>query len=333
LEPSESGYVIFARRRRCGPCWYELACLLSVWALLPVVARGELGVDALGYGVLLGCIGVGAVLGSTILPRLRQRLSADLRVAGATVLFAVVTLALGYSRNFMILGLLLLAGGVAWILLMSSFNTAAQMAVPGWARARGLAVYLVVFQGGMALGSVAWGSLAEQLSPPVALLTAAIMLIVGLVAMGRWRLQTGEELDLTPSAHWPEPFVLIEPQMDQGPVLVTVEYRIAPERLAEFAAAIEHVAPERRRDGAMRWGIFYDPADVGRCLETFLVESWVEHLRQHERVTVADRLVEESVRAFHIGDSPPVVSHLVFLRAESATELIAARRAEVQTYD
>jgi MFS family permease len=286
-----------------------IVCSSAMWALLPVVARGELGVDALGYGVLLGCVGVGAVAGSTQLPRLRQRLSADLRVAGATVVFALVTLALAYVRNVVVLALVLLAGGVAWIILMASFNAAAQAAVPAWVRARGLAVYLVIFQGGMGLGSVVWGVVADQTSAPVALVAAALALIVGLGTTVRWRLQRGEALDLTSSAHWPEPIMLLEPA--HGPVLVTVEYRVDPEQLREFAAAMQAVAQERRRDGALRWELFFDAADPGRCLETFLLESWVEHLRQHARVTMTDLASEARVRAFHIGNTPPVVSHFV----------------------
>ena len=131
----------------------------------------------------------------------------------------------------------------------------------------------ILIAGLMALGSVVWGALAERASPPAALAVAALALVLGLVAARRWRVQSGEALDLTPSGQWPEPFALVAPPADEGPVLVTVEYWVAPERLAEFAAAMQALAAERRRDGAMQYGLYYDPADLGRCLETFVVES------------------------------------------------------------
>jgi quinol monooxygenase YgiN len=207
------------------------------------------------------------------------------------------------------------AGGVAWIALMSSFNVAAQAAVPAWVRARGLAVYLLVFQGGMAAGSVVWGAVAARLGIPVALLAAGAGLLLGLLAARRYRLARGEALDLTPSLHWPQPTVLIELPAEHGPVLVAVEYRIDPAQAADFARAMQEVRLERLRDGAMRWELFQDPADPQRYVETVLVESWVEHLRQHERVTLADREAETHARALHIGPTPPTVTHLIAVRA------------------
>ena len=129
----------------------------------------------------------------------------------------------------------------------------------------------------------------------------------------RYRLARGEKVDLTPSLHWPEPQFVVEPRHGQGPVLVTVEYLIDSERSDEFAKAMRELRQERLRDGAMRWGLFGDPANPRRYIETFLVESWLEHMRQHERVTRSDRQAQEVVRAFHVGDKPPEVSHLVHM--------------------
>ena len=99
---------------------------------------------------------------------------------------------------------------------------------------------------------------------------------------------------------------------DRGPVLVTVEYRIDPRDREPFLAALETLGHERRRDGAYAWGIFEDAAKEGRIVETFLVESWLEHLRQHERVTNADRLLQDAARRFHAGGHPKV-THLIAL--------------------
>jgi quinol monooxygenase YgiN len=98
---------------------------------------------------------------------------------------------------------------------------------------------------------------------------------------------------------------------------VVVEYRIDPTQAEDFAEAMEDLKKLRRRDGAIRWGLYKDTADPGRYVETFVVESWVEHLRQHERVTKSDRLVQERVNAFHTGPEPPAVSHLIYAGSKS----------------
>jgi MFS family permease len=290
----------------------------AVWALLPVLARHEMGLNSIGYGILFGCLGTGAVAGAILLPAMRSRFSTDSLVAGATISFAAVTVALAEIRHFGSLCVALIAGGIAWITLMASFNVAAQMAVPSWVRARALALYLLMFQAGMAAGSVLWGAVTEHAGIAVALSCAAAGLIVGLAAMVRYPMKGDEELDLTPSRHWPEATVIIEPHPDDGPVLVMVEYRIDPKQARDFIAAMKAVRQERLRDGAFRSGLYRDPADPGRYVETFVVESWAEHLRQHERVTVSDRIAEDRARAFHIGDAPPVVSHYIYAHTPEA---------------
>jgi hypothetical protein len=155
-----------------------------------------------------------------------------------------------------------------------------------------------------------WGVLADATSVRASLLAAAAFLVAGLATLPRWRLRGGESPDLRPF-QWPEPPVAVEPHPDRGPVLVTVEYFVDPERGEEFATAMEPFGRIRRRDGAYRWGLYVDVARPGRYVEVFLVESWLEHLRQHMRPTHSDRLLQEQVRAFHIGPEPPVVTHLI----------------------
>ena len=284
----------------------------ALWALLPLVARQELDLDATGYGLLLGCLGAGAVTGAALLPRLRRKFSTDGFLAGSTLLFAIATAAPAYVRNFTLVAVAMVLGGVAWITIMSTFNVGAQVTVPGWVRARALALYGLMFQGGTAFGSALWGMIAERITLPLALIWAAVTLLAGLAAMLRYRLQLEEEINLTPSPHWPEPQPLVPPSPDSGPVLVTVEYAIDPARARDFISAMHGVEELRRRDGAYRWGLFNDPSIPKRYVETFLVESWAEHMRQHERVTMADKEVEDVARAFHIGKTPPVVSHLIY---------------------
>lgn len=288
-----------------------ISCGSALWALLPLVAK-QLRLDSFGYGVLLGCLGLGAVMGAFVLPKVRRKVSTDTLLVGATMIYAIATVALAYLQNVVLLYLAMVAGGVAWISIMSSLNVAAQLAVPNWVQARSLGFYQLIFQGGIAVGSAVWGLMAEHLGNATALLGAAIGLLVGLVAGLRYRLTTGGKVDLTPSLHWPEPTVMIELRPDDGPVLITVEYQIDPERSPEFTKAMHALSLVRRRDGAIRWGLFQDTAVPSRYVETFIVESWAEHLRQHERVTIADQLAEERVGAFAISDKPPTVSHLIY---------------------
>jgi MFS family permease len=286
----------------------------ALWALLPLVTRQELALDATGYGILLGCLGTGAVVGAFLLPRIEHKLSTDTLLTSAIVLFAFATAGPAYARHFGLLCVVMVVGGVAWITIMSTFNVGAQVTVPAWVRARALAVYGLVFQGGTAIGSAFWGSLAERLTLSMALVCAGAILVLGLVAMLRYRLKLEEEINLAPSLHWPEPALSMIPPPDAGPVLVTVEYSVDPGRARDFVSAMDGVRELRLRDGAYRWGLYNDQARPTRFVETFVVESWAEHLRQHERVTVADRKIEDVARAFHIGETPPTVAHLIHAR-------------------
>jgi MFS family permease len=288
-----------------------VSCASASWAMLPLIARQQLGLGAFSYGVLLGGLGAGAILGAFVLPAARRKVSINVLIICGTILYAAVTLILATVHIFALLCVVMLFGGVAWMGLMSSFNIIVQASVPSWVRARVLAIYLLVFFGGMALGSAVWGAVANRIGISRALVCAAAALIAGLVTAYFFPLKIAEELDLEPSLHWSEPTFVSEPRPEDGPVLVTVEYMIEPERAEAFMAAMKEVKRILRRDGAVRWGLFADPARPGYYVETFLVESWAEHMRQHARITNEDRVAQDLARAFHVGDSPPVVTHLI----------------------
>lgn len=283
----------------------------GLWAMLPLVARRGLMLDAAGYGALLGCMGAGAVMGAIALKRLRKTISANTISVGATLLFALATLALALVPNAWIAGAVMLAAGLAWIGMLTALNVAAQMASAGWVKARALAVYLLAFQGAMTGGSVLWGSLAASTSVATALSMAAVGQAAALVLAFRWRLPQDSTTDLAPSNHWAEPVVSVRPTEDRGPVLIEIEYRVEPARLAEFVDALRRFRSVRQRDGAIRWDVWEDVAEPGRVVEAFIVESWLEHQRQHARATRTDQLNQEVLRAFHLGDRPPAVRHML----------------------
>lgn len=282
----------------------------ALWALLPLLARRELGLDAAGYGLLLGCLGAGAVGGAALLGRIRRKVPLNALVAFMTVVYAAVLVALSFVRVVAWIYPAMVAAGVAWIGLMSSFNVSAQSAVPEWVRARGLSLYLLIFMGGMAVGSTFWGLVAARVGMALAFLCGGVGLLLSLATAWRFRLPQ-ERVDLSPSMHWPVPAAASDPHLDSGPVLVTIEYRVDPGKADEFAQAMQELGRVRRRDGAAFWGLYHDVSDPRRHVETFLVESWAEHVRQHGRVTVEDRIAQERILAYHSADGPPVVSHCI----------------------
>jgi quinol monooxygenase YgiN len=213
-----------------------------------------------------------------------------------------------------VLGLTLVICGFAWMSGMSLFNVSTQRTSPDWARARMLSVYVLVYMGGIAIGAALWGTVAAAFGLRSALSAAAAAMLAGLLLTRRFRISAGEGLDLSPSGHWRVPESAAEVHPDAGPVLVTVEYRVPPDHADAFAAAMEEVGELRRRDGGISWGLYRDTSQPDRYIETFVSESWGEHMRQHARATMADRRTEARARAFHTGDTPPVVSHTIHVR-------------------
>ncbi len=283
----------------------------ALWSLLPVLARFELGRGPAGYGILLAFFGLGAVVAAAWLPRLHQHWTLDRLVTGAIILFALMLLVLAGARNLGVTELAMTLAGAAWLTVLSSFNTSLHALVPGWVRGRAMAFSILVFFGGMAAGSALWGSVAAVAGVRTALAIAGVGTLLGLALTARYRLRGGKGLNLSPSVHWPAPVVFNAPQPDEGPVVVTVEYAIEPGRRSDFLHAMRRVRRIRRRDGAISWALLGDVADPARFVETFVVESWLEHLRQHERVTISDRASLERARAFHVGGVPPRVTHFL----------------------
>jgi predicted MFS family arabinose efflux permease len=284
----------------------------AVWALLPLVSRRMLGGTAGFYGVMLGAVGAGAILGALLLPKLRERLNADGLVLTASLLSAGVMGLLSLAPPQWAAVLLMLALGSGWIISLTTFNGVAQAVLPNWVRGRGLAIYLMVFNGAMAAGSLCWGLVAQEIGIPTTLLIGGAGLVLVAFIFDRVKLPTGEA-DLQPSNHWPEPMLTTPPAHDRGPVLVQIEYNVAKKDIAPFLYAMRHLEQERRRDGAYAWGVAEHTGLSGLVVEWFMVESWAEHLRQHQRVSKADADLQGDVLRYHTGPDKPVVHHYLAL--------------------
>jgi hypothetical protein len=279
-----------------------------MWATLPLIARQQLQLTASGYGGLLGAFGTGAVIGGTALKRVRQFLSRDELVVYTTIIFAVMTIGLGYIHSQIAAYLLMAAGGSAWVALMAELNVAAQLAVPRWVQGRALAIYQIVIQGGLAIMSVGWGGLAEKIGLSLTMYTAGFVLLLSAAANFRWKTDKAGQLVLDP-VPIPIPEIKQHVHDDAGPVMVTVEYLISPARATEFETVMQKLRILRRRDGATFWALFFDASRPERYVEYWIVDTWMEHLRQHMRVTQADQDLLQLARSFHIGEAPPVSSH------------------------
>lgn len=280
------------------------------WALLPLVARRELGLGPAGYGVMLACIGLGAIAGAILLPRLRQRLNADRLMVAASLTFALTMLALAFVRHVWLLNLFEFFTGFAWIAVLSTLNLGAQRSAARWVKARALAVYLTVFFGSMTAGSAIWGQIASRFGTPTSLVVATLGMVLASATVFRWKLGKDPDLNLDLSGQ-PLDGVEIDLPNERGPVLVSHEYIIDPQNTRAFLEAVHELRRVRRRAGAMSWAVYEDIERPGLFIETFLMGSWIEHLRQQERHTMNDLLLQSRVLAFHQGTTSPAIRYLV----------------------
>ena len=282
----------------------------ALFALLPTLSR-SVNEHASGYGLLLGSFGGGAIIGALVMQPARGRWSTDLIVSTGTVSLGLMIVAMSALHSLSALAAALLIGGAAWVIFISLINALVQNLAPDWVRARVLAIFILVYQGSYALGTAVWGAVAQRSGVRTALVCAGICTIAT-AALALFVRLPRSSADLSPWNHWRMPTVVkgIGDDVENGPVLVTIEYTITPNHASEFVDAMQEYGRMRRRDGAYWWGIFRDTEIAERYLETFLVNSWAEHLRQHERQTQADRAMEE--RIFSCLTTPPVVRHLIY---------------------
>jgi MFS family permease len=283
----------------------------AVWALLALIVLRRMGLGSGGYGVMLSWMGAGAITGALLLPKVSHYLPINWRVGVAITLFAATSFGLGFLDHHWLMYGTMFMGGIGWILVMASFNVSIQTVIPKWVQARAISMYMLVFQGGMAIGSVVWGTVADRYDLSTAMLVAAIWLLLSLLLGIPLSLKKVGQQDFTPTHHWPEPQVVGELPPANGPVIVMVEYHVQPQHKRAFMAAMQGLSRIRLRDGAIRVGVYADVADPLRMVEFFMVDSWAQHLRQHERFTQADREVESRVLQFHSSSGPPRVTHFV----------------------
>lgn len=283
----------------------------ALWALLPVIGLQRLGLGAEGFGLLMGCLGTGAVLVGLVIGPLRHRLGLETLVAGSCVVFALVMLVTALSRWALPVYGALVIGGAAWMAVMSTFNTATQTSAPPWVRSRATALHVLSALGSFALGSAFWGALAGLVGLQGALCAAAALMLGGLLLAKPFPLRMGAEQDVTQVAPFEDLLVADEPLPEAGPIAVELSYRIRAAEAAEFLDTIALLRAPRQRDGATFWRVYRDLDDPSRYVERFIVTSWADYLHQRARATLADRALEARVRAYVVDGDQVLMQHYI----------------------
>lgn len=283
----------------------------AYWALLPLIAKTLLAGDATFYGILVACVGAGAVFGALLLPEFRKRLQPDAMVLAGTLGTAIVLLLFAVAPVKLVAIAASFLAGLSWIIVLTTLNASAQTALPGWVRGRGLSIYITVFFGSMTAGSLIWGQLASHTSIPAALYTAAAGILLLLPLIRKAKLGQGEKMNLAPSMHWPAPIIATTEVEDRGPVATMITYIVPPSSQREFADLMQLLAQARKRSGAYDWGLMQDAAVPDHFIEYFFEGSWLDHLRHHERVTGEDQTVQAKILALLGNKNTPVVQHLL----------------------
>lgn len=287
----------------------------ALWALLPVIAQQRLNLGAAGFGMLMACLGTGAVGAGFLVGGLRSHVGLDRLAAGCCVIFAAAMLVGALSTWPPLVFVTFVIGGAAWMTMMSTLNAATQTSAPPWVRARATSMHMLCSLGSFAFGSALWGALSSLIGLPMSLGLAAACMLGSAALARRFPLRMGVEDDVTLAMHWDEVFVAQEPDFEAGPVAVEVVYRIHESDAQQFLDAAQLLAVPRRRDGATFWRVYRDLGDPTRYVERFIVASWADYLRQRLRATVASRELEARARSFQVPEEPVVMRHYLAERS------------------
>ncbi len=270
-------------------------CASAIWALLPLVARDQLGLGAGGYGTLVAAFGIGAIGGALSIPAQLRQVSLNRLVTSGVLLCAASTLLLALTTLLPLAIVATCGAGAAWVSVLASLTTGTQSAAPAWVRARAVAANLVTNQASLALGSIVWGALASLSGTRIALIGSAAAMIALQAVNRRVRVAMVDEADIVPGERLPDLEIRDEPLPDDGPVLIQLDYRVDASRRDGFLRAIHAVEPARRRNGAVSWRVFRDLEEEGRYVERFIISSWAEYVRLRSRMTAADRRLQDEV--------------------------------------
>ena len=282
----------------------------AVWALLPLIARQQLGLAADGYGILFAALGTGAVTAALTLGPVKEKLSSNAILALAGTLFGAAFAGVALIESMWLAVPLLVVCGYAWTATVATVISELQLFLPGWVRARAIAIYLMVFLGTQSVASPVWGLVTQHGSLRAAVLLAAALIAVSVGLTIVLRVPDSQHLDRSPLAYWDTPRLVGDPHPEAGPIMVSIQYTVDPDRQAPFVEAMQSMRRSRLRSGASRWHLYRIGEDPLLFLEQFEVPTWTEHQRQHEvRLTAEDKEIEDAAFAHIVGR--PRAQHLL----------------------
>ena len=256
-------------------------------------------------------MGAGAIVAALTMPRLRERYSPDRLMRRGTLIHAAASVTVAFAPNLWVAAPAMFFAGTAWLAVANSLSISAQMALPDWVRARGMSIFQMSLMGSSALGAALWGQVAGLTGVQTGVVIGSCTGVLAMLLLRHVTLSDASVDDLTPQRTWTPPVSAVPVDANAGPVLVTIEYFVDPERIDDFKAVMEHSRRTRLQHGALAWELFRDSADPKRWIEYFIDDSWVEHLRRFDRVTAGDVALRARRLAFHVGDKPPVVSRFI----------------------
>lgn len=283
----------------------------SVLALLPLVARDILHGGAQTYGIMLGCFGMGGVLGALNISSVRTHLSGEhaVRLCALTMGLAIGVLAL--SRWPALTGAALVVAGASWMIAVTLFNIGVQLSTPRWVAGRALAAYQAAIAGGVAIGSWLWGYVANGVGIGNALLIAGAMMFVSPVLAIWLRMPSTEGANNDAVDALEEPEVNLSISQRSGPIVVEIEYRVSQQKARAFYTTMLQLQAIRQRNGAYDWSIARDIADPELWIERYHCPTWLDYLRQRNRSTQSEREVQLRAIGFHLGPEPIKVHRML----------------------
>jgi MFS family permease len=276
----------------------------SAHTLMPLISRDLLASGANVFGILLGTFGAGAVLAVFMAPTLRNRYGADGSASRCIVALGISLAVVGTSRSVPLTAVALLVAGSVWMCVTQACNVSLQMLVPRWVAGRAVACFQASLSGGIALAGVGWGMVAGHFGVGHAFLASGILVALSIVVGRVWPLPEIESTYVVPGESLPNPQVLLPISGRSGPILVEIEYRVPPAEARAFYRMIHDVQLCRKRNGAYGTSIARDLGDPEIWLERYHFPTWHDYLRQRDRMTAAERMLQDDLLAFHAGDRP-----------------------------
>ncbi|WP_024520965.1 MFS transporter [Bradyrhizobium sp. Tv2a-2] len=275
----------------------------SITALMPLVARDLLRGGAQTYGVMLGAFGVGAVIGALCIGEVRKRMSGEAAVRVCVLSMGLAIAAVALSREPILTMIALVMTGAMWTLAFTLFDIGVQLSAPRWVAGRSLAVYQASFSGGIGVGSWGWGRLTDAAGVEITLLVSAALMALSSL-LGLWLRMPRISARSENADMLADPEVRLPLTHRSGPLVVEIEYRVAPENARAFHNVMQDVQLIRQRNGAYGWSIGRDIADPELWRERYHCPTWLDYLRQRNRSTQSERALDQKAATFHIGPEP-----------------------------